>query len=222
MPDNSFDVVSKIELPEVSNAVQQAVKEIQQRFDLKDSRSSIELNEKDNKILLHSSDEFKLKAVTDVLQDGHRVLAVASDTAHVTSMSVWLGGLVMLLGAVLVSGGRADELTHPVFRFSTLATGAVHVHLLRQQITENYRLKLSTEARDEKAEKLLAYITSPPCTDLFDRIVKLTGEITNLDTSETASHQRTWAKRAALIKGVQDANSEVTAAISAIMAGDLS
>ena len=68
MPDNSFDIVSKIDLPEVSNAVQQAVKEIQQRFDLKDSRSSIELHEKENKILLASSDEFKLKAVTDILQ----------------------------------------------------------------------------------------------------------------------------------------------------------
>jgi uncharacterized protein YajQ (UPF0234 family) len=67
MPDNSFDIVSKIELPEVSNAVQQAVKEIQQRFDLKDSRSSIELREKENKILVQSQDEFKLKAVTDVL-----------------------------------------------------------------------------------------------------------------------------------------------------------
>src|ERR1700722_17942127 len=68
MPDNSFDIVSKIDLPEVSNAVQQATKEIQQRFDLKDSRSTIELREKENKILLASADEFKLKAVTDVLQ----------------------------------------------------------------------------------------------------------------------------------------------------------
>jgi len=68
MPDNSFDIVSKIDLPEVSNAVQQAVKEIQQRFDLKDSHSSIDLREKENKILLASADEFKLKAVTDVLQ----------------------------------------------------------------------------------------------------------------------------------------------------------
>ena len=68
MPDNSFDVVSKIEMPEVHNAVQQALKEMQQRFDLKDSHSNIEFNEKDNKILLHSKDEFKLKAVVDILQ----------------------------------------------------------------------------------------------------------------------------------------------------------
>src|SRR5579872_1823983 len=68
MPDNSFDVVSKIEMPEVQNALQQAQKEIQQRYDLKDSHSSIELNEKDNKIVLASKDEFKLKAVVDILE----------------------------------------------------------------------------------------------------------------------------------------------------------
>ena len=68
MPDNSFDVVSKIELPEVLNAVQQALKEVLQRYDLKDSHSNIELNEKDSKILLASKDEFKLKAVIDILE----------------------------------------------------------------------------------------------------------------------------------------------------------
>ncbi len=68
MPDNSFDVVSKIELPEVSNAIQQAMKEILQRYDLKDSKSSIELQEKDHKILLASQDEYKLKAVIEVLE----------------------------------------------------------------------------------------------------------------------------------------------------------
>jgi uncharacterized protein YajQ (UPF0234 family) len=68
MPDNSFDVVSKIELPEVHNAVQQALKEIHTRFDLKDSHSNIELNEKDSKIVLASKDEFKLKAVVDILE----------------------------------------------------------------------------------------------------------------------------------------------------------
>jgi len=68
MPDNSFDVVSNIELPEVSNAIQQATKELVTRYDLKDSKSHIELNEKDNKILLASQDEYKLKAVTEILQ----------------------------------------------------------------------------------------------------------------------------------------------------------
>ena len=68
MPDNTFDVVSKIDMPEVLNAIQQAQKEVQQRYDLKDSHSSIELKEKDNKIELASKDEFKLKAVVDILE----------------------------------------------------------------------------------------------------------------------------------------------------------
>ncbi len=55
---------------------------------------------------------------------GHRPLAVASDTVHVAAMSLWLGGLVMLLSAVLVTAGR-DEATPPVLRFSACATGAV-------------------------------------------------------------------------------------------------
>lgn len=67
MPENTFDIVSKIDLTEVSNAVQQAMKEIQTRYDLKDSKSSIELNEKDHKLLLASSDEYKLKAITEIL-----------------------------------------------------------------------------------------------------------------------------------------------------------
>ena len=68
MPENTFDVVSKIELPEVSNAVQQALKEIQQRYDLKNTHAQIELREKEHKIVLQGPDEFKLKAVIEILE----------------------------------------------------------------------------------------------------------------------------------------------------------
>src|SRR4029077_20876492 len=67
MPENTFDVVSKIDLQEVSNAIQQAVKEVTTRFDLKDSKSKIDMEGKDA-IVLHSADEYKLKAVNDILQ----------------------------------------------------------------------------------------------------------------------------------------------------------
>jgi len=50
MPDNSFDIVSKVEMPEVVNAIQQATKEISQRYDLKGTKSQIELIEKEHKI----------------------------------------------------------------------------------------------------------------------------------------------------------------------------
>jgi uncharacterized protein YajQ (UPF0234 family) len=66
MAENSFDIVSKVDLQEVSNAIQQALKEIHQRFDLKDSKSNIEMDGKEA-IVLTSQDEYKLKAVTDIL-----------------------------------------------------------------------------------------------------------------------------------------------------------
>ena len=63
----SFDVVCKVDLDEVKNAVSQAMKEIGQRYDFKGSVSKVEL--KDDKVLvLNSDDEVKLKAVIDVLQ----------------------------------------------------------------------------------------------------------------------------------------------------------
>jgi len=65
--DNSFDVVSKIDLQEVSNAIQQALKEIHTRFDLKDSKSEIAMDGKEA-ITLASADEYKLKSVNDVFQ----------------------------------------------------------------------------------------------------------------------------------------------------------
>jgi uncharacterized protein YajQ (UPF0234 family) len=65
--DNSFDIVSKVEIQEARNAIDQALKEIHARFDLKDSKSEIKL-EDDKEIQLASADEYKLKAVTEILQ----------------------------------------------------------------------------------------------------------------------------------------------------------
>jgi uncharacterized protein YajQ (UPF0234 family) len=67
MAENSFDIVSKVDMQEVSNAVQQALKEVHTRYDLKDSKSNIQLDAKEG-LVLTSADEYTLKAVIDVLQ----------------------------------------------------------------------------------------------------------------------------------------------------------
>jgi Uncharacterized protein conserved in bacteria len=64
--DNSFDIASKVDLQEVRNAVDQALKEIHQRFDLKDSHSEISL-EGNDAIQLASDGEYHLEAVKDIL-----------------------------------------------------------------------------------------------------------------------------------------------------------
>lgn len=67
--EHSFDIISKVDLQEVSNAVQQAMKEIGQRFDFRGSKSSIELDKSSNEIRVVSDDEYKLKSVIDILKE---------------------------------------------------------------------------------------------------------------------------------------------------------
>ncbi|RKP55525.1 YajQ family cyclic di-GMP-binding protein [Cohnella endophytica] len=62
----SFDVVSKVDLQEVNNAVTQALKEIETRFDFKGSKSNITLE--DDQLVVHSDSDYKLKSVVDILQ----------------------------------------------------------------------------------------------------------------------------------------------------------
>ena len=65
---NSFDIVSEVNLQEVDNAVNQAQKEIIQRYDFKAIRTSIELDQKEKKIVLMTGNEFHMKSVVDILQ----------------------------------------------------------------------------------------------------------------------------------------------------------
>ena len=66
--DNSFDIVSKVEVQEVKNAIDQATKEVNARFDLKDSKSTIKLEGDEKSLELASADSYKLEAVTQILE----------------------------------------------------------------------------------------------------------------------------------------------------------
>ncbi|HWP82399.1 MAG TPA: YajQ family cyclic di-GMP-binding protein [Bacteroidota bacterium] len=66
--DFSFDIVSEVNMQEVDNALNQARKEIGQRYDFKGSKTSLELHQKEKNITVLSDDEFKLKSVLDILQ----------------------------------------------------------------------------------------------------------------------------------------------------------
>jgi uncharacterized protein YajQ (UPF0234 family) len=64
----SFDIVSEVSMMEVENAVNQAQKELSNRFDFKGSKSSIELNKNDKKITFVADDDYKMKALKDILE----------------------------------------------------------------------------------------------------------------------------------------------------------
>ena len=64
----SFDVVSEVNLQEVDNAINQALKEIQNRYDFKNTKTSLEWKAKEKQIVVVTDDEYRLTAVTDILQ----------------------------------------------------------------------------------------------------------------------------------------------------------
>ena len=66
--DHSFDVVSEVNMQELDNAVTQAKKELDQRFDFKGSNSSIELDKTQKTVTLKTENEYRLKTIVDLLQ----------------------------------------------------------------------------------------------------------------------------------------------------------
>ncbi len=67
MANFSFDIVSEADLQEVDNAVNQGIKELSQRYDFKNSKASLSFDRKEKKITLVADDDFKLRALTDIL-----------------------------------------------------------------------------------------------------------------------------------------------------------
>ena len=67
MANFSFDIVSEVDLQEVDNAVNQAIKELSQRYDFNGSKASVAFERKEKKITLVADDDFKLRALTDIL-----------------------------------------------------------------------------------------------------------------------------------------------------------
>jgi len=90
--DFSFDIVSKTEMQEVTNAIQQAQKELAQRFDFKGSKSSIELTAEE--IVLVSDDEGKLRSVKDILESKLVKRGVALKALDYATLEQAAGGTV--------------------------------------------------------------------------------------------------------------------------------
>jgi len=66
------------------------------------------------------------------------------------------------------------------------------IELLRRLVIQSYIQRLSIEARNEKAEAIFAFVVSPACCDLIERIGKLTGELDAIDRAETVAHEKVW------------------------------
>jgi hypothetical protein len=129
--NHSFDIVSEIDLQEADNAVNQALKEIHQRFDLKDSNTSVDLNKKDKNLVINTRDDYSLKASIDILQTkfirrGISIKALKLDEPEPTS-----GGRVKL--KIDLQSGISKENTKKI-----------------TALIKNSKLKVSAQIQDEQ------------------------------------------------------------------------
>ena len=92
----SFDIVSEIDFQEVDNAVNQASKEINQRYDLKDSNTEINLNKKEKFITINSKDDYSIKAALDILQSKFIKRSISLKAMKVNEVEPSGGGRVKL------------------------------------------------------------------------------------------------------------------------------
>jgi uncharacterized protein YajQ (UPF0234 family) len=106
----SFDVVSEVDMQEMKNVVDQATKEIKQRFDFKDSKTEITLKEKEKEkeLVLVSDDEYKLNAVIDIIKTKCVKRGVSLKAFTYGNMEPALGGTVRQV-AKIQSGIAADK-----------------------------------------------------------------------------------------------------------------
>jgi len=101
----SFDIVSKVDMQEVDNAVNQTIKEIDQRYDFKKSKSEVSLEKDTIKIL--ADDDFRLKAIIDILQSKCIKRGVSVKTLQEGSIESASGGMVRQL--ITIQQGISKE-----------------------------------------------------------------------------------------------------------------
>ena len=104
---SSFDVVSTVDMQEVKNAVDQTLKEIRQRFDFKGSKSDLTLKEKEKVLEIVSDDEYKLKAVLDILKAKCVKRNVSLKALDYGKVEQALGGTVRQ--HITIQSGIADD-----------------------------------------------------------------------------------------------------------------
>jgi len=105
---NSFDIVSQVDLQEVDNALNQARKEIIQRYDFKESKTLIDFNTHEKQITLHTIDEFHLKSAVDILQSKLIKRGVSIKALRYGSLESAVGSTVRQQVTIVVGIGKDD------------------------------------------------------------------------------------------------------------------
>lgn len=130
--DHSFDIVSNVDLQEVSNAVRQTEKEISQRFDFRGSKSSVTLDEKKYELTLISDDEHKLKSLIDILQTKLVKRSVPLKAVNFGKMEPASGGTVRQV--LMLQQGIPVEKAKEIIKFIKSTKLKVQAEIQKEQV----------------------------------------------------------------------------------------
>jgi uncharacterized protein YajQ (UPF0234 family) len=113
--NQSFDITTGCDLQEVDNAVNQAMKEVRQRYDFKGLKVDIDFQRAENKLILHAPDEFKLAAVWEVLQQKMVRRSVPVRNLHLAKVMSAGGGTVTQ--EINLQQGLPSETSRAIVKF---------------------------------------------------------------------------------------------------------
>ena len=155
--DFSFDIVSRVDLQEVDNAVNQAKKELVTRFDFRGSKSSIEWNRDEKKLILIADDELKLKNLQDILTTRLAIRKVPLKSLEWGNAEKAFDGMVrqeikLILG---IPGDKAKE----------IVKGIKQMGLKVQPSIQGDEVRVSSRSKDELQaviQHLKSYSGPPP------------------------------------------------------------
>jgi uncharacterized protein YajQ (UPF0234 family) len=137
----SFDVVSEVNMQELKNALDQATKEIKQRFDFKDSKTDISLKEKERELVVVSDDEYKMNAVQDIIKAKCVKRGVSLKAFNYGGLEPALSGTVRQIAKI--QSGLASEKAKEIAKALKDSKCKVQAHIQGEQV------RISSKSKDE-------------------------------------------------------------------------
>ncbi|HYT76118.1 MAG TPA: YajQ family cyclic di-GMP-binding protein [Vicinamibacterales bacterium] len=137
----SFDITSTVDLQEVDNAVNQARKEVAQRYDFKGSRAAIDLNRTDNTIALTADDDFKMNALWEILQT--RMVRRGVPTKNLTPGDIERAANDTVRRVIALQQGIPTEAAKEIVKFLKDRKKKVQAAIMADQV------RVSSASKDE-------------------------------------------------------------------------
>ncbi|MBI4368112.1 MAG: YajQ family cyclic di-GMP-binding protein [Candidatus Omnitrophica bacterium] len=139
--DFSFDIVSEVNLQEVDNAINQAVKEIRTRFDFKGSKSNLFFNREEKKITILADDDLKLKNITEILEGKMAKRGVAIKSLQYGTPEKALDGLIRQTAEVIqgISHEKAKDIVKRI----------KELKLKTQASIQSDQIRVSAKSKDD-------------------------------------------------------------------------